>query len=404
MVWILAGLIVLLAAGVWSFHSVVSRHNTGTADRALEKIGASAESAGTAAQTPVVIPQSRPEEISSSNAEEGIGSSALLAFRYNKTQVFFPASADDASIEVNWDEMKNLTELGVPVAKNGPEGIWIADSKTVQDHEQLFQRAHAGEKWRLSVSPTLRITVIVKHPVVAEVVGNAIAGFIAEVVPADQPEFESCSQQYFVIQEPSDAQPSKETVSEVRELADWSLLPAVRPRLEELLNARMLKELAGMHHFTYMDESSDQKYPDLSPQFQQWRGFDKKLRSGEAKLKYDVRAFQLTPDKMPRLFIRASWSVDGQPVFLLSDWIRAEPASLFEEVADAGHSELLRTFDGYAPDYSAVGEILNIFDLSGNGHGQVLILETGWEGFGVSLLRYTETGPLPAHLSFGGSA
>jgi hypothetical protein len=61
-------------------------------------------------------------------------------------------------------------------------------------------------------------------------------------------------------------------------------------------------------------------------------------------------------------------------------------------------------FDGYQPGLDDIGEVINVFDLTGQGRGEVLMHERGWEGFNVFLLRYTDTGPLPANLSFGGSA
>lgn len=87
----------------------------------------------------------------------------------------------------------------------------------------------------------------------------------------------------------------------------------------------------------------------------------------------------------------------------MSAWLRAQPQPIIE-TADAGQSEILRMSEGYAPDLETLGVILNVFDRNDDGYGEFLILRRGWESFGIQLLRYTESGPAPTKVSFGGGA
>jgi hypothetical protein len=45
---------------------------------------------------------------------------------------------------------------------------------------------------------------------------------------------------------------------------------------------------------------------------------------------FDIRAFRLTPDGAPRLFVRARWKLENAPVFLMTAWLRAETLTLEE--------------------------------------------------------------------------
>jgi hypothetical protein len=44
-------------------------------------------------------------------------------------------------------------------------------------------------------------------------------------------------------------------------------------------------------------------------------------------LDYDIRAFRLTPDGVPRLFVRARWKLADAPVFLMTAWFKEKSAN-----------------------------------------------------------------------------
>jgi hypothetical protein len=358
--------------------------------------------------SPVPQPKVAAQPVSYSPPAQGsdaIDDSTCIAMRFDKAQVFFPASPDNAYIDVGWDRIKDLHELPAP-AVDRLEGVWVADHEIVYEHHDLYDRAHPGEEFQLEVSPNLRIAVIVEEPVVAGVVGNPVAGFLAEVAEPNQPEFAASPRNYFIVHKSAATEnAAAKRPASVGELPGWKPTPQLRAQIERAVNDRMRDELASLHDFAYRDESNDAKYPELKEKFQKWRQLDEKLARGEATLSYDVQAFQLTPDATPRLFIRARWMVGSDQAFLMSAWLRIHP-EVVVEAADPSHSNLLRMFDSdaYTQDLEPLGTVLNVFDPNGNGHGEVLILKQGWEGFGITLFRYTEAGPVAADVSFGGSA
>jgi hypothetical protein len=158
----------------------------------------------------------------------------VIAFRFDKTRVFF--SAGDFA-DFDWDRTKNLKDLGAPTAMNGPEGLWVADTELLRDHQELFNSAQSGEEWQLEISSSSQMVVIIKDPVVAEVVGNAMTGFLAEVTPPDQSKFRSSPNQYFLIHRISGAsvQRPRQEMSHIGELPNWKATPEERTQIQHLL-------------------------------------------------------------------------------------------------------------------------------------------------------------------------
>ncbi len=73
----------------------------------------------------------------------------------------------------------------------------------------------------------------------------------------------------------------------------------------------------------------------------EWKQLDRQLQDGQGQLNYDVRAFRLTPDGAPRLFVRARWRIAGTTVFLMSAWFRADPTPVLLS-SDSAWSNQLR--------------------------------------------------------------
>ena len=61
------------------------------------------------------------------------------------------------------------------------------------------------------------------------------------------------------------------------------------------------------------------------PRLKEWIHVDRGLTRGEGTLDYDMRAFRLSPDQAPRVFVRARWKLANAPVFLMSAWFKTEP-------------------------------------------------------------------------------
>jgi len=344
---------------------------------------------------------------SASSAAEVDATSTFIAFRYDGTRVLFRVSDEISDFELDASQSKTLRSLGGPVAVYDKGQVWEADQGLLDAHREFFNRAHAGEQWQLELSADSRILAVVQKPVVATAGCFEYAGFLAEVLPAGQKEFAASAKQYFLIHRKLDTaanQTSGSKPTRVGPLVDRETTPELRSEIEKLLDARMKAELPKVHADSVPEyERAENVDETLKAWSERWKTFDDKLARGEGKLDYDMQAFQLTPDGVPRLFVRAEWTIDGKPAFLMSLWLRAKPA-LAVDHADAGWAGIMRMRElmDSQLDLETLGNVLNVFDLHHDGYGQVLIYSTGYEGYGISLYRFTDAGLTGTKIAHGG--
>jgi len=134
---------------------------------------------------------------------------------------------------------------------------------------------------------------------------------------------------------------------------------------------------------------------------------------GEGTLDYDMRAFRLSPDGAPRVFVRARWKLANAPVFLMSAWFKEEPSNLDSPKkalfqtnswqcavaavllsADSSWSSVLRE----GPVTGALGEkldfqsVLNEFDADRDGWAELLIHSDQGAATTISLYLYSDMG------------
>ena len=113
---------------------------------------------------------------------------------------------------------------------------------------------------------------------------------------------------------------------------------------------------------------------------------------GRGRLRYDVQAFQLSPDGVPVLFVRAEWLVGTRQGFVASLWVRAgEPIEVLKtDVRQAAWVRSSLFQGGVSPSH--MGLILNVLDRDGDGWGEVLFAGEGYEGRSISLLEVLARG------------
>jgi hypothetical protein len=157
----------------------------------------------------------------------------------------------------------------------------------------------------------------------------------------------------------------------------------------------------------------------------EWLHRDKRLAAGEGQLDYDQRAFRLTPDGAPRLFVRARWKLDGAAAFLMTAWFRAEPGAAQPRAAqedaqkaseprsdDSGHLEMLSSDTSWSSAMregrpgDSLGDtldfqtILNAFDDDHDGWAELLVHSTDGASAHFTLELYTDLGLVPTKTSF----
>jgi len=147
---------------------------------------------------------------------------------------------------------------------------------------------------------------------------------------------------------------------------------------------------------------------DSHPRLKEWIRADQALQRGEGALDYDIRSFRLTPDGIPRRFVRARWKLANVTVFLMSAWFKDEftnekgtaPPVLLS--ADSSWSTALRQGDasgtlGESLDFQS---ILNEFDADHDGWAELLIHSYNVDtdaapSTSIALYLYTDMGLVP---------
>jgi len=132
--------------------------------------------------------------------------------------------------------------------------------------------------------------------------------------------------------------------------------------------------------------------PDHRAWAQEQQRIDDALASGRAQMKYDIQPVRLSPDAAVIYFARVEWTVGRYQAFAMSLWLKGEE-QLETIDADLQPASWLRMWEfqrGIGREQ--LGQILNVFDVDGNGWGEILFARGGYESMGLSLLDYTRTG------------
>jgi hypothetical protein len=366
---------------------------------------------------------------------------AFFAAKYDATHVVFIAAGDTESrFAVSPVSRGNPTKIDAPAKPAAPlaglQELWEPDSHSLHFFPEIIQKTPPGDRWTLSLSPDVTITVVIDRPVVAPN-GCALAlGLLASIPPDQQAAFAASRREYFVIRHKPVESADPPSTARVAELPDWKPSPAMRKLITQQLNDRMKKELAQIDARLVANAASpgeaagELPVGGARPRLKEWLHADQGLTRGEGALDFDLRAFRLTPDGDPRLYVRARWCLADATVFLMSAWFRVptqassslpdqpppappqpattqstEPQSANQPVllsADSTWSAAMRESEG--PDSSGdqlnFQSILNEFDADHDGWAELLIHSDdvhSYQGAAttISLYLYTDLGLVP---------
>jgi hypothetical protein len=376
---------------------------------------------------------------------------AFIAVRYDAHHVVFMVATDSESRFGRASAMSQsgtaqrgtsqpgpLQKIAAPAEPSaqlaGLEELWETDSGWSRRVPENVKDTVPGEQWNLSVSADSIIPVTIERAVTAPTGCSLALGFLA-AVPEEQQTFAASYEEYFVVRRGAIAGPdtaggllssqsapvSRPTSARPAELVGWEAPASSQKQIVTLLNQRMLQELARMDTTLRANLNSPDPNPDpwlagnVRTRRREWLHRDKKLAAGEGQLDYDVRAFRLTPDGMPRLFVRARWKLDGAPAFLMTAWFRAEPQDSQKALAapqsegrlallsvDSNWSSALR--EGRPGD--SLGDtldfqtILNEFDDDHDGWAELLVHSSDGSSARFTLELYTDLGLVPTKTFF----
>ena len=338
---------------------------------------------------------------------------AFVAARYDATHVVFVVAAETESRFSSSPLLVSSsgTPTKVPAASRpaaplaGLQELWEPDSQALHFFPEIIQKAQRGEQWVLSVSPESTIPVVIDRVVVAPIGCSLALGFLASVPVEQRSAFGALGREYFAVRRTA-VQPAELPVaSHIGELPSWKASPAAAKQIEQQLNERMKQEVSGIDARLMANAGSpgaaagESPLGSARPRLREWIHADRGLIRGEGVLDYDVRALRLTPDGVPRLFVRARWSLADATVFLMTAWFKAEGADGQPVLlsADSTWSTALRQGDagGALDDNLEFQTILNEFDVDHDGWAELLVHSKAGESTAITLYLYTDLGLVP---------
>jgi len=246
-----------------------------------------------------------------------------------------------------------------------------------QAREIVGDTAHVGDRWVLDAGRFGWFHVTVERFIVADWECATEWGVMASVVPDEQTAFAKITDKYFVLAPAASFTPPART-SAAGPMA-FSPSNEQRVTLEHLLNAEFTRQWPVVHR------------EDMIA----WAAFEQPIKNGEAKLTYDVQAFRMTPDGEPRLFVRASWKVGAQVVFLMTAWVRAGADLTIDHVdVSVSRNRYARDFPSSPAEIAELnGLILGVLDTDRNGWGEFILMrrDSGHDAMGIDVLEYPQT-------------
>lgn len=318
---------------------------------------------------------------------------AYVAARYDATHVVFMLTTQTESRFSNSPLIHSTgtpTKIPAPPHPNAPlagmQELWEPDPQAAHFFPEIVQKTQPGDRWTLSLSPESTMPVVIDRLVVAPMGCSLALGFLASVPLDQQSTFAASGREYFVVRRNAVEPANPPAASQVDEILKWKASPAMTREIEQQLSERMKQEVSKIDAGLIANrgtpgETAGRTWLDAHPRLKEWLHADQGLERGEGALDYDIRAFHLTPDGIPRLFVRARWKLANNPVFLMSVWFKDEftnekgstpPVLLF---ADSSSSTALRQGDasGKLGDSLDFQSILNEFDADHDGWAELLI-------------------------------
>ena len=207
---------------------------------------------------------------------------------------------------------------------------------------------------------------------------DGAGGILAAVAPSQAASFSKVKERYFPVR--AAAGWIKPQGLSLAGPVSFNAGPGERRTIERLLAEEFVRTSAPL-----LDEEERYSHRALTPP---WRIIYKRLANGEGRLRYDIQAFRLTPDGAPRLFVRASWTLDHRQVYMMGAWMRTSPNLSIDgsDVHAARYAWSPNMFESL--DLFWNGRVLNVTDIDRDGTAEVLMLFEGYEGVSIQLKEY----------------
>jgi hypothetical protein len=237
---------------------------------------------------------------------------------------------------------------------------------------------------------------------------------IVELVSTDAAAFAEVKEEYYFIRAatPRDA-PAAKAAARASTWLDVKPRPAEQAVIRAVLQRELLSRLPAVSIDNDAVVQRDLTDPDGDHTWAtQWHGIDARLGRGEGRLTLDVRALRLAATEPVRFLVLANWTLEDRRVAGFEAWFRRGDELQLEWVDDTELRHLRLPMFDYRPfhpkdephrfDKSPPTRVENVVDADGDGRLELLLLDTGYEGFSVQLHRYGEHGAEPVGAAYGG--
>ena len=253
----------------------------------------------------------------------------------------------------------------------------------------VHNAVHIGDHWVLDAGRFGWFHLTVERFIVGDWQCEVQWGVMASVAPEEQPAFAKVTEKYFALT-PAVGFVPPDRPTAVGPLA-FSPSPEQRATLERLVNAEFVRQWPEVHAETlraYAGLDGRRAWPDA------WAAIDRRIAIGEATPTYDVQAFRMTPDGEPRLFVRASWTVGSQVVFLLTAWARVGSSLTLDHVdVNGSRRRSYAEFPSRANLAELAGMILTVLDVDRTGWGEFTIMhrDSANDAMSIDVFEYPRT-------------
>jgi hypothetical protein len=281
-----------------------------------------------------------------------------------------------------------------PVARYGYEYFDVPEWWNNDDVPDITP----GDRWFLQIAPGRVVPATVERLVGGYMGCDPAIGVLLTLARAD---LKASRARYFLAT--TTPPPSPATPQPVRTLPAASQSPQLRESIDQVLQELMVRQLPGVREKAapFFLRALDGQVPRDRTWARQWLRIEDEMQAGRNTLRYDVQAFQLSPDKVPIYFIRAEWMVGNRQGFAATMWGRGrQQMEVLETNAGPASRMRMSLFPRVYPAH--MGFILNVFDSDGDGWGEVLFAVDGYESKTVTLLEYSPTGFTKTGVKFAG--
>lgn len=308
-----------------------------------------------------------------------------IAQRLDSGRVVIMLTEDEASITV---EEHATLEPEIPKPAKEFLAVFLSGLRPLSEalgRRSLKNTVALGDRWAIDAGRAGWFETSVDGFVLADEGCSEVPAVAARVTEERIPAFAKVREKYF----PARAIPGWSLPAKTTSVGPsaYVVTPQDRQNIEVVLRRAFARESPRI----LQKAASDSHAVDTTEIREKYR----QISAGRGTINFDVQAFRVTPDGLPRLFVRAVWNLDGKSVFLMNAWLRTAPA-IDIDGADfhSAEEQLWMDFKLDGPmDLSSVGEVLNVVDVDRDGQAEIVMLYHFYEGISIEVSKYPPAGP-----------